>query len=112
MAELRRISAAAPPPPWEGGPGDRGEPVIYAGDSDQIASYVGKSTEEFMIAARTAVPELLDALDRARKLIVSWDREYEIRWPNRRGASDEEAANLYREHAEELRAALDGSEPT
>lgn len=76
---LRKLADAAARGPWEVDDGGGYDFSVTQGpDGDYIACDVTPRDAEFIAAARTAIPQLLDLLDQAEAELDSWmTRAYE-----------------------------------
>ena len=95
IAELRALAAAATPGPWlddsyrvhVGDPYAKDGPYYVIADlkhrdepSDDGFAGTVYGNRAFIAAARTALPEALDAIERVRKLAISIQDEYLGEW--------------------------------
>jgi hypothetical protein len=73
IAELRALAEQATPGPWQAihGEGDK-QGWISAPDATVCDMWTPNATADFIAAARTALPEALDAIERVRALQVKW----------------------------------------
>ena len=91
IAELRALADAATPRPWIVHVDSTSEPTVAyeevtsADGRDTRTTVVARDTTpadgRFIIAARSAIPELLDAIDEAGRL-VAYHRERDLKFEN------------------------------
>ena len=104
--QLRALADAATPGPWEQVNDHResrviatgGEHWLWIADTGSVDSPQAQNDAEFIAAARTAVPQLLDQLDQAEHRIARLEAQTDIRG---------RAVVMYRERAREAEAERD-----